>query len=152
MLKTLIRILSPLRSRIWDMVVFLFSVFWLQKEWMQSSLGERRGRDQKADAYSKSILSRRLFSLFNEQKNKGGLTLGFAKQYQNKPRPSALFSLSSLNTIAFIPSGANKQKIKRIDHSKCNVRASKNAGQAFSTQRYLYICYGLFFLFSSVLS
>ena len=31
-LKTLIRILSPLRSRIWDMVVFLFSVFWLQKE------------------------------------------------------------------------------------------------------------------------
>jgi hypothetical protein len=59
-------------------------------------------RGQKADAYSKSILSRRLFSLFNEQKNKGGLTLGFAKQYQNKPRPSALFSLSSLNTIAFI--------------------------------------------------
>ncbi|MFR2241123.1 MAG: hypothetical protein ACLS67_08015 [Anaerobutyricum soehngenii] len=91
-------------------------------------------RDQKADAYSKSILSRRLFSLFNEQKNKGGLTLGFAKQYQNKPRPSALFSLSSLNTIAFIPSGANKQKIKRIDHCKCNVRASKNAEQAFSTQ------------------
>ena len=37
-------------------------------------------------------------------------------------------------TIAFIPSGANKQKIKRIDHCKCNVRASKNAEQAFSTQ------------------
>ena len=93
--------------------------------------GMKEERDQKADAYSKSILSRRLFSLFNEQKNKGGLTLGFAKQYQNKPRPSALFSLSSLNTIAFIPSGANKQKIKRIDHSKCNVRASKNAGQTY---------------------
>ena len=104
-------------------------------------------RDQKADAYSKSILSRRLFSLFNEQKNKGGLTLGFAKQYQNKPRPSALFSLSSLNTIAFIPSGANKQKIKRIDHSKCNVRASKNAGQAFSTQRYLYLLWSILFYF-----
>ena len=28
----LIRILNTLRSRIWDMVVFLFSVFWLQKE------------------------------------------------------------------------------------------------------------------------
>ena len=25
-------------------------------------------------------------------------------------------------------------KIKRIDHNKCNVRASKNAEQAFSTQ------------------
>ena len=56
------------------------------------------------------------------------------KQYQNKPRSSDLSPLSSLNTIAFIPSGANTQKIKRIDHSKCNVRASKNAGQAFSTQ------------------
>ena len=55
-------------------------------------------------------------------------------------------------TIASIPSGANKQKIKRIDHNKCNVRTSKNAEQAFSTQRYLYICYGLFFLFSSVFS
>ena len=53
-------------------------------------------------------------------------------------------------SIAFIPSGAKTQKIKRIDDNKCNVRASKNAEQAFSTQRYLYICYRLFFLFSSV--
>ena len=58
----------------------------------------------------------------------------------------------SPKTIAFIPSGANKQKIKIIDHNKCNVRASKNAEQAFSTQWYLYICYGLLFLFSSVFS
>ena len=29
--KMLVRILNTLRSRIWDMVVFLFSVFWLQK-------------------------------------------------------------------------------------------------------------------------
>ena len=36
--------------------------------------------------------------------------------------PSPSFSL---NTIAFIPSGANKQKIKRIDYRKCNVRADK---------------------------
>ena len=42
--------------------------------------------------------------------------------------------LLSPKTIAFIPSGANKQKIKRIDHCKCNVRARKNAEQAFSTQ------------------
>ncbi|WP_349088150.1 hypothetical protein [Anaerobutyricum soehngenii] len=31
MFKMLIRILNTLRSRIWDMIVFLFSVFWLQK-------------------------------------------------------------------------------------------------------------------------
>ncbi len=30
--------------------------------------------------------------------------------------------------------GANTQKIKRIDHCNCNVGASKNAEQAFSTQ------------------
>ena len=40
----------------------------------------------------------------------------------------------SPKTIAFIPSGAKTQKIKIIDYSKCNVRASKNAEQAFSTQ------------------
>ena len=33
--------------------------------------------------------------------------------------------------IAFIPRGANTQKIKRIDHRKYNVRASKNANQAY---------------------
>ena len=33
--KMLICILNTLRSRIWDMVLFLFSVFWLQKEGMQ---------------------------------------------------------------------------------------------------------------------
>ncbi|WP_349087509.1 hypothetical protein [Anaerobutyricum soehngenii] len=32
MFKMLMRILNTLRSRIWDMVLFLFSVFWLQKE------------------------------------------------------------------------------------------------------------------------
>ena len=47
---------------------------------------------------------------------------------------SDLFPLSLPKTIAFIPSGAKTQKIKRIDHNKCNVRASKNAEQAFSTQ------------------
>ena len=45
-----------------------------------------------------------------------------------------IFPPSLPKTIGFIPSGANKQKIKRIDHRKCNVRASKNAEQAFSTQ------------------
>ena len=56
------------------------------------------------------------------------------RQYQNKPRPSVPFPISFPKTIAFIPSGAKTQKIKRIDHNKCNVRTSKNAEQAFSTQ------------------
>ena len=40
----------------------------------------------------------------------------------------------STKTIEFIPCEAKTQKIKIIDHCKCNVRASKNAEQAFSTQ------------------
>ena len=52
----------------------------------------------------------------------------------NKKQTPDHSPLSLPRTIAFIPSGANKQKIKRIDHNKCNVRASKNAEQAFSTQ------------------
>ena len=68
----------------------------------------------------------------------------------SKQKSSDFSPLSLPKTIAFIPSGAKTQKIKRIDHNKCNVRASKNAEQAFSTQWYLYIYYGLFFLFSSV--
>ena len=39
----LICILNTLRSRIWDMAVFLFSVFWLQKEWMLIVFGEEMG-------------------------------------------------------------------------------------------------------------
>nr|WP_296118535.1 hypothetical protein [uncultured Anaerobutyricum sp.] len=57
MFKMLIRILNTLRSRIWDMVVFLFSVFWLQKG----------GRKQKTTACSEDVLSKKLFSLFNKQ-------------------------------------------------------------------------------------
>ena len=56
------------------------------------------------------------------------------RQSQNKPQPSDLSPLSLPKTISFFPSGAKTQKIKRIDHRKCNVRASKNAEQAFSTQ------------------
>ena len=45
---------------------------------------------------------------------------------------------------------ANKQKKRNSGYNKCNVRASKNAEQAFSTLRYLYICYTQNFVFSSV--
>ena len=45
----------------------------------------------------------------------------------------------SPKTIAFIPSGAKTQKIKIIDHCKCNVKASKNVGQEYflSSNRHL---------------
>ena len=39
--------------------------------------------------------------------------------------------LSLPKTIEFISSEANKQKIKLLAHSQCNVRASKNAEQAY---------------------
>ena len=58
--KMLIRILNTLRSRIWDMVLFLFSVFWQDKG----------GRSQKSSTCSEDVSSRRLFSFFNEQKRK----------------------------------------------------------------------------------
>ena len=51
----------------------------------------------------------------------------------------------------FKDKGANKQKKRNPGYSKCNVRASKNAEQAFSTLRYLYIYYTQNFVFSSVL-
>ena len=63
---------------------------------------------------------------------------------------SIVFGRDSEDFCSLPPSGANKQKIKRRDHRKCNVGASKNAEQAFSTQRYLYSCDGLLFLFSSL--
>ena len=59
----------------------------------------------------------------------------------------------SLKTIAFIPSGANKQKIKRIDHSKCNVRASKNAGRGiFYAVISLQLRWSILFIFVCFLS
>ena len=74
------------------------------------------------------------------------------RQYQNKPRPSDLSPLIPPKNYWIHSRGAKIQKIKRIDHCKCNVRASKNAEQAFSTQWYLYSGYGLIVLFSSVSS
>ena len=56
------------------------------------------------------------------------------RQYQNKPRSSDLAPFSPPKTISFISSGAKTQKIKILAHSQCNVRTSKNAEQAFSTQ------------------
>mgnify|MGYP007067011398 CR=1 FL=1 len=41
--KMLIRILNMLRSRIWDMVVFLFSVCWLHLNEFNSLWGDKGG-------------------------------------------------------------------------------------------------------------
>ena len=54
--------------------------------------------------------------------------------FRVRSRTSDHSPFSPPKTIVFIPSGANKQKIKILAHSQCNVRASKNAEQAFSTQ------------------
>ena len=54
--KMLIRILNTLRSRIWDMVVFLFSVCWLHVNEFNSFWEELRGRGQKSSATQKVCL------------------------------------------------------------------------------------------------
>ena len=54
--------------------------------------------------------------------------------FRVRSRTSDHSPFSPPKTIGFIPSGANKQKIKILAHSQCNVRTSKNAEQAFSTQ------------------
>ena len=53
--------------------------------------------------------------------------------FRVRSRTSDHSPFSPPKTIVFIPSGANKQKIKILAHSQCNVRTSKNAEQAFST-------------------
>ena len=54
--------------------------------------------------------------------------------FRVRSRTSDHSPFSPPKTIVFIPSGANKQKIKILAHSQCNVRTSKNAEQAFSMQ------------------
>ena len=71
--------------------------------------------------------------------------LGFSKDSCLMP-----LVLPNITYLSFISYGANKQKIKNLDPCNCNVRANKNAGKAFSMQRYLYRCKGLIFLFSFV--
>lgn len=79
-----------------------------------------------------------------QKKLQYGSILGFSKDF--------CLMLLVLPNIARLEYsyGANKQKIKKLDPCNCNVRANKNAGKAFSMQRYLYRCKGLIFLFSFV--
>ena len=74
-----------------------------------------------------------------EKKRKGwqlvmvaGHPLGFGKLVNNNLKNK--YPAGWRKTIEHISSGANKQKIKIAAHSQCNVRASKNVEQAFSTQ------------------
>ena len=135
-------------------------------------MGKKWGRGQKVVAYSDIVNDDTMISptiivyykykgdFFNILENDNLFHFYYLLKRENNLLDTISFRASSRllisppfsppKSIAFIPSGAKTQKIKRIDDNKCNVRASKNAEQAFSTQRYLYICYGLFFLFSSV--
>ena len=58
--KMLTRILNPLRSRIWDMTLFLFFCALAPRGMNEIVFGERRGREQKVVAYidSKNIRCR----------------------------------------------------------------------------------------------
>ena len=135
-LKMLIRILNTLRSRIWDMAVFLFSVFWLQKEWMLIVFGEEMGEVTEGcglfwyclrDAVMLIRWYRRL-SLYtiNSLLYCGNIS-SFSSGWYTFRASSRLLTSPPYpqKTIVFIPSGAKTQKIKRINHCKCNVRTGK---------------------------
>ena len=150
-------------------LLFLFSVFWFHMEWIQSSLWRDKG--EKSEDYC-------LFGRYSVQKRKTiycnniminvscavtayGIILSsanFEKKFNIYGNNISISHghlssiLVSSKTITFIPSGAKTQKKKFPFYSKCNVGASKNAKQAFSTQRYLYSCYRKEFFFSSVSS
>ena len=107
--------------------------------------GEKRGRGQESTATQKvyhpeekdDILPQYSseFIVYNDSRRYHLISMTASRrQYQNKPQPSVPFPISFPKTIAFIPSAANKQKIKILVHRQCNVRASKNAEQAFSAQ------------------
>ena len=70
-------------SRIWDMVVFLFSVFWLQKG---------GGESRRLLLAQKMYYPKNYFLSLTNSKEKGHYHLiiltALRRQYQNKPRPS----------------------------------------------------------------
>ena len=137
--------------------------------WMNSIVfGEIKGRGQKSTACSEGISFRRENDILQQYNDKCIMCSNSLRYHLIISELWKKFNiygnnisishghlssiLVSSKTITFIPSGAKTQKKRIPFYSKCNVGASKNANQAFSTQRYLYICYRKEFFFSSVSS
>ena len=126
----LVRILNTLRSRIWDMVLFLFS------DYPNLKL-VRMGIAQKAMVFIRMNISRRRYFLTRLYKNYIYLLLSYVWRiflwltliiFWIIPSSS-----SNLNTNFLLEPNSRKAEISYI--IQCDVGASKNAGQAFSMPR-----------------
>ena len=126
----LVRILNTLRSRIWDMVFFLFS------DYPNPQL-VRMGIAQKSMVFIRMIISRKGYFLTRLYKNYIYLLLSYVWRiflwltliiFWIIPSSS-----SNLNTNFLLEPNSRKAEISYI--LQCDVGASKNAGQAFSMPR-----------------
>ena len=126
----LVRILNTLRSRIWDMVFFLFS------DYPNPQL-VRMGIAQKSMVFIRMIISRKGYFLTRLYKNYIYLLLSYVWRiflwltliiFWIIPSSS-----SNLNTNFLLEPNSRKAEISYI--IQCDVGASKNAGQAFSMPR-----------------
>ena len=124
------RILNTLRSRIWDMVFFLFSDY-------PSPQLVRMGIAQKSMVFIRMIISRKGYFLTRLYKNYIYLLLSYVWRiflwltliiFWIIPSSS-----SNLNTNFLLEPNSRKAEISYI--IQCDVGASKNAGQAFSMPR-----------------
>ena len=152
------RILNTLRSRIWDMVFFLFS------DYPNPQL-VRMGIAQKSMVFIRMIISRKGYFLTRLYKNYIYLLLSYVWRiflwltliafwrirFLFQQKSLICYSLSGtfiwMKTIDFwaIPSSSNlntnfllepnSRKAEILYIIQCDVGASKNAGQAFSTKR-----------------
>ena len=133
--KMLVRILNTLQSRIWDMVFFLFSVY------SKSTVGENGDCPEVYGFYFFCWCPLLFFLWRNSSLIKNHILL------ENLHLP-----IQDLNTDFHLEPKTENQKF--IQKRKCDVGASKNAGQAFSTPRLsshvlFYINFWFSFLFSS---
>ena len=127
--KMLIRILNTLRSRIWDMVLFLFSDYlnlWFNNMECARRLWFLIGElfHHEKIFFSGNFYSSDCLVLITNSK----LVISNHRLLGNP-----LIPIQALNTNFHLEPNSRKAKIWY--RRKCDVGASKNAGQAFSTKR-----------------
>ena len=133
---------------IWYGLFFLFSVFWFHMEWIQSSLWRDKGEKSKDYCLlgRYSVQKRKMIYCNNIMMNLSCTVIAcdiilssakLEKRFQHSENsirishnllsPSPSFSL---NTIAFIPSGAKTQKKEIIPYPRCGFGACLRCGWA----------------------
>ena len=126
----LIRILNTLRSRIWDMVLFLFSDY-LNLRFNNMECARRLWSSGKLNfkGLTLKLLSFQHKSLICYSYLMENFSLVNSHSLLDNP----LILIQDLNTNFHLE--PKNRKLKIWDRRKCDVGASKNAEQAFSTLR-----------------